>query len=171
MAIRRYYRQVIESSNMQGRLFVCCDDCYKELNPNEGIKLRGVDGEVPPVLPCEICSPDGELSKEDKDLAAKRKRLKSFYYNTTRLQAGDLHLAMSGAKNQDEKILVWLMMQPGERRGYIRDEVHNLCLPRAQNTSIGRALNTLMKCNYVTKGPKQRKGKYKSVQYEWTLIR
>ncbi len=58
MAIRRYYRQVILSKNFQGKLFVCCDDCYKELDPKEGITLKGVDGEVSREESCYFCSLD-----------------------------------------------------------------------------------------------------------------
>ncbi len=58
MAIRRYYRQVMERTNLQGGRFVMCDDFFKEVEPRNGVRIQGIDGLVPTGEPCFNCKPE-----------------------------------------------------------------------------------------------------------------
>lgn len=67
MAVRRYYRQMIEVSNFQGGTFVMCDDCFKAVRPKNGIRLAGIDGLVPPEEVCFNCKllPEAKFDGDD----------------------------------------------------------------------------------------------------------
>ena len=80
MAIRRFYRQIMRSTNEQGARFVMCDDCFKLVNPKNGIMIEGIDGEVPAGEVCFNCKPEGQLPSSgvrDTSLAAFRRQVSS----------------------------------------------------------------------------------------------
>lgn len=104
--------------------------------------------------PPQICAPTGLMS--------------STFYNTIHLNGGDLTDATAAALTQDEKILAYMAAHPND--AFTRDELHELVLPNAQNTSVTRALNTLMNLQLVEKLAAFRKGRFGVRQHLWKFI-
>ena len=99
----------------------------------------------------------------------RKEHLDGIYYNTTHYNGEQLELRIRNARNQDAAILVFLNHYRND--SFTRDEVHEKVLPNAQNTSIGRALNTLMRLGYATKLSEMRDGNMGHQQHLWRLKR
>lgn len=90
------------------------------------------------------------------------------YYNTTSLSGGALSAAREHAGSQDERLLAFFRAHP--EQSFTRDEVHELVLPEAQNTSVTRSLNTLMKDGRLAKLEQFRPGRMKAKQHLWQYV-
>ena len=114
---------------------------------------------------------EGEPTSEHCNLCDKDKKAKlsGVYYNTTGYEREELRRRIAMAANQDEAILLWLVQYPTQ--SFIRDDLHTRVLPDAQNTSIGRTLNTLMRLGLVAKLSEKRMGNKDHQQHAWRLIR
>lgn len=95
------------------------------------------------------------------------------YFNTTDLEGKELQESISKAYKQDTKVLLLFRQNPTVKltKYEVLDQLlqANMIDTRTPETSIGRALNTLLKGGYLSKLDEFRIAKYGKRNHLWQL--
>lgn len=103
----------------------------------------------------------------------RRKPQKLRYFNTTDLEGKELQESITKALRQDAKVLEFFKKNPQEKltKYEVLDKLKqaNIIDERTPETSIGRALNTLMNEGYILKLNEFKIAKYGKRNHLWRL--
>ena len=95
------------------------------------------------------------------------------YYNSTNLKGIELSEAIIKGQSQDVKVLLYFLKNPEEKLSRYQVLVKLIKLgllnPNVQASSIGRALNSLMKEGCITKLDESIIERYSCKNYLWQL--
>jgi predicted transcriptional regulator len=114
------------------------------------------------------------MSKSNSNLPKKMIKDKlHLYYNSTNLKGIELSEAIIKGQSQDVKVLLYFLKNPEEKlsRYQVLEKLIMLGLlhPNTQASSIGRALNSLMKDGCITKLDESIIERYGCKNYLWQL--
>ena len=98
---------------------------------------------------------------------------KPLFFNTTNLEGKELQESIGKAYRQDAKVLQFFRANPTAKltKYEVLDNLLQASIidARTPETSIGRALNTLMRNNQIEKLKEYRLGKYGKRNHLWKL--